>query len=301
MRSLLRGKRAQENDDGVFAKQREADSHLRVQGDLLHGCMRGDVTRVQRAIMSKADISLMNVRGVTPLMLACSSSGKDALGVVKALLARGASVTEEDGNGWMPIHHACRNGKTEVVKYLISTNVDASKTTKDGKTSLMLATVEGSVDVMNELLKSTKVRSQVTDKDVLGRTALHIAVKEGFIEITKSLMERSARVNAKDAEGRQPLMVACEHGRLECAKVLTKKGAEVNSQDKLKRTALMYACLNGFEVLAKWLVLKKNADAYMEDQNGDSPFDVANDLGLVAFKHVVKNHKLAQEEDEFAD
>jgi len=276
-------------------KARLADR--RPDDDLQHGAMRGDLKKVQRALEMQADPTKVNSRGVSPLMLAASSSGKDAIEVLKELHRRQADIEKRDNNGWTVFLHACRNGKLEAARELLNLDADSSSITKDRKTSLMLAVLEGKLDLVRELLKLKPVKQQLCEKDNLGAAALHFAVKGGFSEITKVLLECQARPNQKDIDQRTPLMWACENGQMECARSLAKKGAELDTKDKGHRSALLYACLNGYEGVALWL-LKKGADANAKDVSGDCAMSVAQDLGLAELKKFIKLQTMSEDVEE---
>jgi len=269
----------------------------RPDDDLQHGAMRGDLKKVQRALEMRSDATKVNSRGVSPLMLAASSSGKEAIEVLKELHRRQADIQKRDNNGWTVFLHACRNGKLEVARELLNLDADPSTTTKDHKTSLMLAVMEGKIDLVRELLKLKPVRLQLGERDNLGATALHFAVKGGAVEITKVLLEAQARPNTKDIDQRTPLMWACEHGSMECARSLAKKGAELDSKDKGHRSALLYACLNGYEGVALWL-LKKGTDPNAKDVSGDSALSIAQELGLAELKKFIKLQTLQEDVEE---
>eukprot|EP00747_Dinoflagellata_sp_TGD_P166138 gnl/TRDRNA2_/TRDRNA2_188449_c0_seq1.p1 gnl/TRDRNA2_/TRDRNA2_188449_c0~~gnl/TRDRNA2_/TRDRNA2_188449_c0_seq1.p1 ORF type:complete len:385 (-),score=105.84 gnl/TRDRNA2_/TRDRNA2_188449_c0_seq1:127-1281(-) len=282
-------------EEETFSRQ-VVDKQKKANDELMHGAMRGDIKRVRKALESGALMTLTNARGVNPLMLCASSSGKEAQDVLKELINRKADINGKDNNGWTALLHACRNGKTEIAKHLMAQGADPSVTTSDHKTALILATAEGKLELVRLLMGMKAVRQQVTEKDALGWTALHYAVKDGHLEISKMLIEQNAKVNAKDLDGKIPLMVACEHGKLDCAKVLAKKGAEINGIDRNHRTALLYAVLNTYEGVALWLLQKYNADAYMKDIQGDTPLTVADDMGLGAFRNAIKGRR--QDEDD---
>jgi len=265
--------------------------------DLQHGAMRGDIKKVKRALAAHADPLQPNLRGVTPLMLSASSSGKEALEVIKEVINGKANISSKDHNGWTAIHHACRNGKVEAAKLLMSLNSDAAAKTNDDKTTLMLTTMEGKAELFKELMKDKKCQNQVADRDALSVTALHYAVKGGYLDIAKLLIEHSAKVNAKDIDSKTPLMWACEHGTLDCVRTLSKKSADIDVKDKCHRSALLYACLNSYEGVALWLV-RKGADPYQPDVEGESPLTVADDMGLADLKRTVKMQRIQAEATE---
>jgi len=282
----------------AFASRLKAPNSARSgEDELEHGAMRGDPKKVKRALDSGATIGFKNARGLTALMLASSSCGREALEVLKELLIRKADLEARDNNGWTCLHHACRNGKTEVARFLISNTADPSSITGDQKTVLMLATIEGKYELVKELTKISAVRKQVADKDALNITALHFAVKDGALEIAKLIVEFNGKVNAKDVDGKMPLTWACEHGKLDCAKFLAKKKAEIDAFDKNQRTPLLYCVINSYEHCALWLI-KKTADPYRRDVQGESAMALADEMGLSEVRRAIKVNRMENQDDD---
>ncbi len=217
--------------------------------------------------------------------------------VLRTLIGKTVDVRARDLNGWQALHHACRSGKADAVKFLIGLGIDPTVTTTDGQTALILATVEGQFDLVTDLLKVKDIRSCITDKDASGFTALHYGVQGGYLDIAKLLLEMKARVNAKDAEGKQALMVACENGKSDCVRLLYKNDAELDGIDKSRRTPLMYACLACHESIALWLVGKR-ANPNMRDANHETPLDVAEELGMLQIKEAIKLRKIEEQDEE---
>jgi len=255
--------------------------------DLQQGAVRGDLTKVKRALEKRASVAATNVRGVTPLMLASSSGGKEALEVLKLLLENEADLEVADNNGW---------GKTQVVRHILAERAKPDPQTTDHRTTLMLAVMEGKLDLVKELIQLKQVRAQVSEKDALSVSAVHCAAKEGTADILKLLFESNARANVVDIEGRTPLMWACQHGKLDAAKALVKAGGDIFMRDKTERTPLWHACMNSSESVAIWL-LKKWADPGMQDVLGDSPMSLANELGLSKFKRATEMVDVKENEE----
>lgn len=264
------------------------DRRARANEELARGCTHGDLARVQRALAHGASTGTPDARGVTPLMLAASSSGKEVTAVVQEILKHKANLHEKDLNGWRSLHHACRNGKTAVVKLLQEAHVDLTATTTDGKTGLILAVIEGKLELVCELLKIREFKQMLTDKDVTGYAAIHYAVKDGYLDICKQLIDKAAKVNSKDVEGRSPLSLACEFGRGDCVRLLCKKQADIDVPDRSRRSPLLYAVLHHHEQIALWLLTKKGADPHQEDASKDTPMSLAEELGLMQFRTAVK-------------
>lgn len=76
-------------------------------------------------------------------------------GRVRSLLSRHPSLaTQTDGRGDQPIHHAARNGDTQVVRLLIEYGADVNVTSARGHTVLYCAGGHGHLDTLQLLLES---------------------------------------------------------------------------------------------------------------------------------------------------
>ena len=83
----------------------------------------------------------------------------------------------------------------------------------------------------------------VNQKNIGGATALHIASREGFLEIAKILIENGADVNAIDNEGWTPLMRANINGHHEVVGLLVSKGVGSGGLNYTGESAIMHATL----------------------------------------------------------
>jgi len=257
------------------------------QESLQRGAARGDSRAIQKAIASGASVSTPNSRSMTPLMQCAAAQGVTTVKALRLLVEHGASVDLLDSNGWTALHHACRSGKTESVKYLLSVGADPTLVTGDQqkKTTLMLATVDDKLEAVDCLLKDHRLKNLLNVQDAYGWTALHYAMKVGSKDISKALLEHGVKRRVRSCDGQQPLLVACENGKLECVKLLVSKdqttSVDVNAQDDQNRTPLMLACLNRHEDVANWLLRKAhkiNKDA--TDSHGESALTIARAHGM---------------------
>merc|ERR1719379_2998746 len=114
---------------------------------------------------------------------------------MQLLVEHGASVDALDSNGWNALHHACRSGRTDSAKYLLSISQDPGLVTgdKEKKNALMLAVEDSKVDVVVHLVKDGRLKNNVNAVDANGWTALHRASKVGSKEIVKILLEHGAK------------------------------------------------------------------------------------------------------------
>ena len=59
---------------------------------------------------------------------------------------------------------------------------------------------------------------------------MHIAAREGHVEVIKELMEAGAKVDPLDVGHWTPLIWACYRGKVEAVDILVSNGANVNSR-----------------------------------------------------------------------
>jgi len=288
------------------ARLRRGSSAAKTVHENLHtACGNGDLRRFKAALDAGVSLGVSlqelvnqkNARGLTPAMLAAASQSKSSCEILAMLIEHKADILAQDVSGWTAFLHACRNGQTETVKFLLEQGVDPTDLTADNQTSLMLALIEGKLDLVRLLVMQKTVASQIVCKDSHGWTSLHHCAKHGSFENAKLLLDQAASINAKDIDIKTPLAVACEFGNLDCVKYLIKKRAGVNDKDKEGRTPIMHAVLHDYEGVAM-ILLKAGADPFMRDLNGDTPLKVAGDAGLNSLKAIVKGQILADEQAE---
>jgi ankyrin repeat protein len=181
--------------------------------------------------------------GASALMLAAEFGHAD---VVKNFLKAGADAMIAYRNGDAAIHVAVISGHVAVVEALLEFNVEIDTLRKspefehDGFSPLMLATLDGSVQMLKILL--TSGRLNVNLQSSKGKSALMIAVKARQIKAAKLLLAHEMiDVDVADDDGWTPLMVAADIGLIEIIPELIAKGANVNAQSKSGWTPILLA------------------------------------------------------------
>lgn len=91
-----------------------------------------------------------------------------------------------------------KQNQDEVISYLLSKGVDASKVDEDGNTAFITAAGGKSIEAVKVLFPSVK---DINAANANGETALLNAVKSSTGEIVKFLIQNGANVNATDKDG----------------------------------------------------------------------------------------------------
>jgi len=147
---------------------------------------------------------------------------------------------------------ASREGNTEVIMQLLSTDLLDINHAADGLTPLIIAAHKGRVNVVKLLLdRGADPNFKNEDED----TPLHYA----------------ADPSIKNEYGNTPLHYAADN--LGTMQLLLDHGADPNIKDADGETALHIAALRGHQD-AMQVLLGKGADPNIKDENGDTPLSL---------------------------
>lgn len=129
------------------------------------------------------------------------------------------------------------------VRTLADAGVNLNAATEKGLTSLMLASLQGHVEVVKLLLASKKV--DVNAKDITGTTSLMAAAKRGHVEIVRLLLEADAKLDNQSEQGMTALAMAAMDGHMDVVNLLVSRGANLNLKAANGLTAMGMASLKG--------------------------------------------------------
>jgi ankyrin repeat protein len=101
-------------------------------------------------------------------------------------------------------------------------------------------------------------------------TALMYAVRYGFVDCAKVLLDVKADINKADGHGVAPLHYALFRGHLGCVNLLITRGANVNARDRIGSTPLHYAASAGL-VLSVDELIRVGAELDEGDEKGRTP------------------------------
>ncbi|XP_055531768.1 uncharacterized protein LOC129722390 [Wyeomyia smithii] len=112
-------------------------------------------------------------------------------------------------------------------------------------------------------------------------TALHIASREGFVQLVKHFAEKGAHIDAISSRGKSALIFASQYGRSETVRWLLKHTKFINIATSDKWTALHFAARNGdIEIITQLVKAGVNVDAVAP--NNGTALMVAIDSGHIA-------------------
>ncbi|KAK7084117.1 hypothetical protein SK128_005221, partial [Halocaridina rubra] len=154
----------------------------------------------------------------TPLHLAAETG---QLEVCEMLLQLGADTSATNNGGQKPIHVAAMHNNSEVVKLFLKTSPELVTTAdKDGNTCAHIAALQGSVDVVRELMRHNRGvvingRNRVGDS-----MPIHLAAEGGHAKLVKFLIENGASPKAENGEGFTAVHLAARYGHIEVLETL---------------------------------------------------------------------------------
>ena len=127
--------------------------------------------------------------------------------------------------------------------------------------------------------------------------ALHDAALAGDVRRLNELLDGGADVNGPNQYRSSALLYAAKTNQLQAAALLIERGAHVLMPNNSKTTALHCAASTGNIAMCQLLVAK-GADVRAEDEDGDSPIDVAEDGGWEDVCAFLRQQKLTAAEAE---
>ncbi|KAF9882373.1 hypothetical protein CkaCkLH20_00409 [Colletotrichum karsti] len=146
--------------------------------------------------------------------------------------------------------------KESTVKLLLEAfNVDANATGEEYGTALTAAAYDGTLDIVNLLLKSG------ADINSADGWPLQAAAAEGHYDVVKELLERGADVNSLTENENFPqgtaLQAACESGKVEIVTLLLENGASPDLGAGEDTCPMIAAAMRGEQAILELLVHAK--------------------------------------------
>lgn len=243
------------------------------------------------------DFNLVDTDLRRPIHYAAACEGP---GPIRLLIARSASVIDQDNQKNNCLHVACWTGRHENVRAILEVapqllNTKNKKSmnamayackygyTKcvevllefgakpnagcgiERMTPLCWAAAYGHYELCEFLLDK---KGRVLSKDKYKRTPLILAVRNGHSKIASLLLQRGSEWNHADSSSNTSLHYAAAYGWLECIDLLLKTGADVNAQNSWKITPINIAMLMNHNGSVKRFLEEPNVDVNGKDEKG---------------------------------
>ena len=161
------------------------------------------------------------------------------LDVVRLLIERNADVDGRTLTGSTPLRVAAHDGHLDVVRCLVESGADVNARNDYESTPLMAACYYGHVSVVTYLInKGAFMDLQYQDS---GNTALHDAVKRGYLEMVSQLLSRGAS-QLPNNQGLTPLLHACDLRSIEMVEYLINR-PECTKEQRIDALELLGATI----------------------------------------------------------
>lgn len=134
----------------------------------------------------------------------------------------------------MPIHFAAAGGDLTVLMLFNEFSIDCSSRDGHALTCIHYAAMFGNFDVLKFLWVNGAAKLDDKAYSILvqtGVTPLHLAVKNGSMEIVEFLLENDCPTDAPTSDGLTPLHFAIQSKNLDMVKFLIEKGADISKPD----------------------------------------------------------------------
>jgi len=184
----------------------------------------------KRGCSQFAFINKTNNSDSTPLI---SSIYNNEINTIKSLINAGANINLTSSRGWTPLMVAVNQGRTEIVRLLLSEGADQlTPSTKHGGWSVLHMTANLSNkggDILQAKIAEILIQSgsRVNAETKGGDTTLSLAVRNNRPHVIDVLLKYGANINHQDQIG-TPLKTAVYNGNLNIVKKLLRAGADVN-------------------------------------------------------------------------
>lgn len=211
-------------------------------------------TMVTHLLARNADPNTSDIRGKTPLMVACQDGN---VCIVNLLLAnQHLCLEQEDEVHSTALWYAAACGHDAIVKALLASGASVFRLNIENKTPLMIAAIHGHIDCVRSLVGRTT--ANINCKDRKGKTALQYACDNQVVDIFKFLVEEGdgdIKIQC-ERDGSTMLMQACDVGCRGIVEILLQQDKApdlLDMTDHQSRNALFYACryIDIFELLIK--------------------------------------------------
>lgn len=217
---------------------------------------RKEITKFLIESGAKVNTHIINKRkklSDTPLHHAAKNGHTD---IIELLLSHGANIHAKNEYGGTALQTAVYHKQLAIIELLLQRGAYIDEKKNDGTTSLHTAVEGGDLNVIELLLKNkANVDAAIISSRKDGQTALHMAAEKGRDKIVDLLIKYRATVNAKTKNGVTPIWIATQHGHDKVVKALLDNGACVDTRDITSgKTILFLAVEMGILKIVRYIL-----------------------------------------------
>lgn len=261
---------------------------------LVQAVSRNDTNTLKKLIAKGVDVNQrFGTLSETVLFRAASCGHPD---VAQLLLAAGADASATNNWGITPFHFAAADGHRDVAEILLAQGVQFDARDAHGRTAILMA-AKGSKDSEELALWLLEMGADPNVQANDGKeTVMYNAALSGKSRLLKALVDRRARVDGKGGEGRSALHVAARNGDTNAVSLLIESGCAIDPIDDHGFTPLLFCINQTFRNQAAIidLLTAAGADIRKTDGRGHTALDLAQ-------KRVRQFEKEKQMSKEFRD
>jgi ankyrin repeat protein len=155
-----------------------------------------------------------------------------------------------------------KSNPAEVVA-LLKRGMDANTVDRTGQPVLHIAAREGNLEVLRVLVQAG---ADIDKRNAMKETPIMLAALGGHVKLVEFLISREAQINHP---GWTPLLYAATNGQTEVIKVLLENHAYIDSSSPNGSTPIMMAIRGGHQAAAR-LLLDEGADPAVKNENGEN-------------------------------
>ena len=253
-----------------------------IERELYDKASEGELDEVMRLISCPmVDVNCERLCGELPTSPLCSAIREGHMGVIQALLDRGADPNKSTyhhgikdhryNHGMSPLRIAIFNGFEEIVRVLLDYGANPNETSYGTcMTALHMAAIKSRERIIRLLIHAGADPSPANNK---GHTPLHLV--RSHMGVITELINGGAAVDKPDNSGCTPLYHAASMRRNKfLVLALIQHGANPDGADHNGGTALHRAALFGCTPVVE-VLLERGADPNKRNNLGQTPLHIA--------------------------
>lgn len=218
-----------------------------------------------------ADINKPDKPRVSCTELDNGPGGRHSL-IFSALLKRSSRPDMQDNLGNTPLHLAAIDGYHTAVCQLLAVTGEWDTFNHDDCTPLHLAAARGHSDVINVLLEHG---FQLDSKNNFGDTPLHLAIASQRYDAFQEVLAAALKLETTNIFGVTALQQAIKEGSVEMVKTLLNNGANPDTCSSIDGRTALHCAIDATKVECIDLLLANGARTDIKDLHGNTPMAIA--------------------------